>query len=206
MSLASATSLTTGFAGIAGGVVGGVLGLALLALVTVWFLRRRHARHLDEYPLAEHEKQYSDAFGPNGDLTSAQMVAMGYQGQPMPSPGGVVPYQPATPSMLAEPVSCSVLDLGKKVDESTFADVFEYPSASFGRRLWLSALASSDARYGRSRRPRYFPREEYEGKVKRVFRRLVLLSRSLFLYRVQKQWTCVIPDVLLCLPDVLEVR
>ncbi|EMS20725.1 hypothetical protein NBRC10512_007685 [Rhodotorula toruloides] len=97
----------TNVGGIAGGVVGGVLGLALLALVTVWFLRRRHARHLDEYPLAEHEKQYSDAFGPNGDLTSAQMVAMGYQGQPMPSPGGVVPYQPATPSMLAEPMSSS---------------------------------------------------------------------------------------------------
>ncbi|BGP25122.1 hypothetical protein JCM10295v2_004042 [Rhodotorula toruloides] len=88
---------------IAGGVVGGVLGLALVALLGVWFLRRRHARHFDEYPLTQHEKQYSDVYGPNGELTSAQMVAVGYQGQPVPSHGGVVPYQPATPSMLAEP-------------------------------------------------------------------------------------------------------
>uniref|UniRef100_A0A0K3CGM7 Epidermal growth factor receptor-like transmembrane-juxtamembrane segment domain-containing protein n=1 Tax=Rhodotorula toruloides TaxID=5286 RepID=A0A0K3CGM7_RHOTO len=108
----SATSTSSGgkgtnVGGIAGGVVGGVLGLALLALLTIWFLRRRHARHFEEYPLTEHEKQYSNAYGPNGDLTSAQMVAMGYQGQPVPSPGGVVPYQPATPSMLAEPMSSS---------------------------------------------------------------------------------------------------
>ncbi|BGP32588.1 hypothetical protein JCM10296v2_004369 [Rhodotorula toruloides] len=98
-------------AGIAGGVVGGVLGLALLTLLTIWFLRRRHARHFDEYPLTEHEKQYTNAYGPKGDLTSAQMVAMGYQGQPVPSPGAVVPYQPATPSMLAEPLWAPTLAL-----------------------------------------------------------------------------------------------
>ncbi|GEM10043.1 hypothetical protein Rt10032_c09g4060 [Rhodotorula toruloides] len=98
----------TNVGGIAGGVVGGVLGLALVALLGVWFLRRRHARHFDEYPLTQHEKQYSDVYGPNGELTSAQMVAVGYQGQPVPSHGGVVPYQPATPSMLAEPMSSSM--------------------------------------------------------------------------------------------------
>lgn len=134
-------------------------------------------------------------YGGNGELTSAQMVAMGYQGHPAPSPGGVVPYQPATPSMLAEPVRVGGSRTQARADGLAFADVgcVDDASARPWRRLWLAALAGGDAGYGGTRRPGDVPREEHKGQVKeKPLRSFKYLSPSvplLFFCHPQTQWT-----------------